>query len=280
MLKSEVFIFSSSLENGALNKSTNNDEFSVQLTSPIFLPEFAQNARLEIVTANIWNNSPNITSLNNKFVIKDPNGIHTIYIESGLYDYESLFSQMALQFNNKDTEPNLYWRFEDMFKFVGNYSTQKLSIEFLYLTNAGLNTIEIIWNQSTITSLLGFTNSSLTRPVKLSTPSVNYSITSDTYAKFNTYNSFLIQSDIVSAGIAINNNYNNIIGQVPIPPDSLGTLINFEAGPKNIFAMCSNLVGIQNAKYQIRFKVTDENNGNLIFPDDFTFCVMISWYEQ
>jgi hypothetical protein len=279
MLKSEVFIFSSSSENGALNKSTNNDEFSVQLTSPIFLPENAQNARLEIVTCNIWNNSPNITSTNNKFVIKDPNGTHTIYIESGLYDYESLFSQMALQFNNKETEPNLYWRFEDMFKFVGNYSTQKLSIEFLYLTNAGLNTIEIMWNQSTITSLLGFTNSSLTRPLKLSTPSVNYSITSDTYAKFNTYNSFLIQSDIVSAGIAINNNYNNIIGQVPIPPDSLGTLINFEASAKNIFAMCSNLVGIQNAKYQIRFKVTDENNGNLIFPDDFTFCVMISWYE-
>ena len=86
MLKSEVFIFSSSSENGALNKSTNNDEFSVQLTSPIFLPENAHNARLEIVTCNIWNNSPNITSLNNKFVIKDPNGTHTIYIESGLYD--------------------------------------------------------------------------------------------------------------------------------------------------------------------------------------------------
>jgi len=172
-----------------------------------------------------------------------------------------------------------------MFKFIGNYSTQKLSIGFLYLNNAGMNLIEIVWNQSTITSLLGFTNSSLTRPSKVSTSQFNYSITSDVYAKFNTYNSFLIQSGIVSAGIAVNNNYNNIIGQIefPIPPNSLGTLINFEAGPKNIFAMCGNLVtlvGIQNAKYQIRFKVTDENNGNLIFPDDFTFCVIISWYEQ
>ena len=88
MLKSEVFIFSSSSENGALNKSQNNDEFSVQLTNPIFLPENAINPRLEIVTANIWNSSPNITSLNNKFVIKDPNGTHILYLEQGLYDYE------------------------------------------------------------------------------------------------------------------------------------------------------------------------------------------------
>jgi hypothetical protein len=64
---------------------------------------------------------------------------------------------------------------------------------------------------------------------------------------FNTYNSFLLIT--VQAGTAINNNYNNIIGQIPIPPNSLGTLINFEAEPKYIFAMCDYLIGI---KYDLK----------------------------
>jgi hypothetical protein len=281
MLKSECMIFSSSSENGALNKSNNNDEFSVQFTNPIFLPPNASNARLEIISAQIWNNSPNITSANNKIVFVDPNGKHEIFIEIGLYDYVSLFQQIALQYDNKSVNPIPYWRLEDVLQFVGNYSTQKLSIAFLYYNDAKINQLQIIWNESTITSLLGFTNQSPTRPSKVSTASVNYSLTSDTYAKFNTYNSFLIQSDLVSVGIPINNtNYNNIIGQVPIPTDSLGTLVNFEAGPKNIFAMCNNLIGINNAKYSARFKITDENNGTLIMPDDFVFSIMISWFES
>ena len=280
MLKSECFIFSSSIENGALNKSNNNDEFSVQFTSPIFLPQNASNARLEVIAAQIWNNSPNITSTNNKIVIRDPNGDHEIYVEIGLYDFTSLFQQIALQYDNKNINPAPYWKFEDVFRWDGNYSTQKLSITYLYTSDAKINQLQIIWNQSTITSLLGFTNASLTRPSKVSTASVNYAITSDVYAKFNTYNSFLIQTDLVSAGIAINNNFNNIIGQVPIPPDSVGTLINYQASTPNMFAMCNNLIGMNNAKYQARFKITDENTGLLIFPDDYTFTIMISWFES
>ena len=280
MLKSECMIFSSSSSNGALNKSQNNDEFSVQFTSPIFLPPNALNARLEVIAGQIWNNSPNITSANNKIVIPDVNGLHEIYVEQGLYDYTSLFQQIALQYDNKSANPAPYWRFEDVFKWEGNYSTQKLSITYLYTNDAKLNQLEIIWNQSTITSLLGFTNTSLTRPAKVSTASVNYSIVSDTYSKFNTYNSFLIQSDLVNTGISVNNNFNNIIGQVPIPPDSVGTLINYRASTPNMFAMCNNLIGMNNAKYQARFKITDENTGLLIFPDDYTFTIMISWFES
>jgi hypothetical protein len=175
-------MFSSSVANGALNKSANNDKFSVAFTNPLFLPKSVTNARIELIGSQIWNNSPNITSANNRFTIKDPNGIHTILIEPGLYDYTSLFNQIALQMDNKLTQPILYWRFGDMFSFVGNYSTQKLSITYLYLNNAGLNTVEIVWNDSTITTLLGFTSLSPTRPATLSMPSVNYSITSSDYA--------------------------------------------------------------------------------------------------
>lgn len=72
--------------------------------------------------------------------IRDPNGVHTINIEQGLYDYQSLYQQIALEMNYKDPEPNLYWRFEDMFApFIGNYTTQKLTLTFLYIQNADLD---------------------------------------------------------------------------------------------------------------------------------------------
>ena len=279
-LKSQCYMFSSSTENGALNKSPKNDKFSVAFTNPLFLPENATNARIELIGSQIWNNSPNVTSANNRFTIKDPNGTHTILIEEGLYDYTSLFTQIALQMDNKLTQPILYWRFEDMFSFVGNYSTQKLSITYLYLNNAGLNQVEIIWNDSTITTLLGFTSLSPTRPATLSTPSVNYSITSSDYAKFNTYNSYLIKTDLVSQGISVNNNYANIIGIVPIEADSIGTLMNYKATNPNIFSTCMNLVGIQNARYSCRFTISNENNEDVIMPDDWFITLMVSWFEE
>ncbi len=49
---------------------------SVAFTNPLFLPENATNARIELIGSQIWNNSPNITSANNRFAIKDPNGKH------------------------------------------------------------------------------------------------------------------------------------------------------------------------------------------------------------
>ena len=80
-LKSQCYMFSSSSSNGALNKTANNDKFSVAFTNPLFLPEGSTNARIELIGSQIWNNSPNITSANNKFVCKDVNGTHTIFIE-------------------------------------------------------------------------------------------------------------------------------------------------------------------------------------------------------
>jgi hypothetical protein len=169
--------------------------------------------------------------------------------------------------------------FESVFKFIPNYSTQKLTIEFEYLDNATLNQVQILWNESTITELLGFTASSPTRPTKVSTQFVNYSITGDTYAKFNAYNSFLIESDLVGDGLAINNSYSQIIGQIPIPPDSVGSLISYQATVPNMFALCPNLVGQNGAKYQANFRIRDENSQPLIMPDDWFLTIMLSWFE-
>ena len=54
-LKSQCYMF---------NKTANNDKFSVAFTNPLFLPESATNARIELIGSQIWNNSPNVTSAN------------------------------------------------------------------------------------------------------------------------------------------------------------------------------------------------------------------------
>ena len=282
MLKSECYMFSSSSANGAINKNIDNNTFTVNFSqNPLFIPANAQNARIEIISSQIWNNSPNIvTGKNDKFTIQDPSGIHTIYIEQGLYDVDSLYQQICLQFNNKPVESAMFFEtFQSVFKFVPNYSTQKLSIEFEYINNASLNQVQILWNQSTITELLGFISLSPTRPSKVSTAIANYSITGETYAKFNAYNSFLIESDLVGDGLPINNCYSQIIGQIPIPPDSVGALISYQASQPNMFALCNNLVGQNGAKYQAVFRIRDENSQPLIMVDNWFITIMLSWFE-
>ena len=282
MLKSQVYMFSSSSEMGALNKNKNNNQFTVNFNpTPLYLPESAINPKLEIIGCQVWNNSPNVvTGKNDVFTIQDPSGIHSINIEQGLYDVDSLYQQICLQFNNKPPGQAMYFSsFESVFKFVPNYSTQKLSIEFEYIDNIALNQVQILWSQSTLTELLGFTNTSPTRPSKVSTLEANYSITGETYAKFNAYNSFLIQSDLVSEGIAINNSYSQIIGQIDIPADSVGSLISYRASQPNIFALCPNLVGIQGARYNAQFRIRDENGDELIVPDEWFLTIMISYID-
>ncbi|MEI7669924.1 MAG: hypothetical protein WCJ33_07570 [Pseudomonadota bacterium] len=260
-----------------------NNQFSVNFTpNPLQLPDNAENCKIEIISGQIWNSSPNvITGKNDVFTIQDASGIHSINIEQGQYDVDSLYQQIALQFNNKPSNQAMYFSsFETVFKFVPNYSTQKLSIEFLYIDNASLNQVRILWNQSTITELLGYTSSSPTRPSKVSTIDANYSITGESYGKFNAYNSFIIQSDLVDTGISINNNYSQIIGQIDIPPNSVGSLISYRATNPNVFALCNNLRGSTGAKYQCVFRIRDENGDPIIMPDNWFITVMISWFEE
>jgi len=215
------------------------------------------------------------------FTIQDPSGIHSINIETGQYDVDSLFQQICLQFNNKTSGQSMYFSsFESVFKFIPNYSTQKLSIEFLYIDNIDLDEVKILWNQSTVTDLLGFTASSPQRPSKVSTIDVNYSISGPTYGKFNAYNSFIIQSDLVDSGLSINNNFSQIIGQIDIPPNSVGSLISYRATQPNTFALCNNLRAPNGAKYQCFFKIRDENGEPIQMTDDWFITVLISWIEE
>lgn len=278
-MPSECFIFSSDSKNGAINRSVDGSRFTIQFTDPFFLPPNAYNAKLQVVQANIWNVSPNISPQlgNNILQITDNNGTHTIQIATGLYDVDTLYAQMSYQFDNLLLN-RPFFPFKQMVDITGNESTNRLYITFTKAATTA--NLEFIWANSTISSLMGFNPTSLTKPPEPSTDDASFTLLSDDSPKFNVYNSFIIHSDIVSAGIRLNNNYDSIIAQIPIT-SSVGTLDTYRAQEPSIFALCNNLIGPRNQKWSAEFWITSETNVPLDQRGEyFDFVVIISWLEQ
>lgn len=277
-MPSECFIFSSNPDNGAINRSTDGSRFTIQFNDPFFLPSNARNAKLQVVQANIWNVSPNISASlgNNILQITDINGTHTVEIETGLYDIDTLFLQIEHQFNNIPGNRPAF-PFNDMVDMYGNESTNRLYIEFKY--NATLANLQFIWANSTISDILGFTPASLTKPTDPSTATSTFTLRSDNSPKFNIYNSYIIHSDIVSAGIRINNDFDRVIAQIPIKA-SVGELDAYRAQEPSVFSLCNNLIGVSGQRWSIEVWLTSETGVPLDQRGEYyDIIVLISWLE-
>jgi hypothetical protein len=279
-MPSECFIFSSDPKNGAVNRSTDGSKFTVQFTNPFYLPIDARNAKLQVLQSNIWNVSPNIsTELKNDILqISDNNGIHTINIQKGLYDIDTLYEQIAFEMDNIPlTRP--VFPFKDMVSITGNESTSKLYITFSeYATIANL---QFIWLNSSVRDIFGFNSTSLTKPVNPSTSTSSFSLESDNSPRFNVYNSYIIKSDLVTEGIRLNGNISqNIICQIPIKA-SVGELDVFRAQEPSVFALCNNLIGPQSQVWGATFELQSETGIPLDQRDEYyDFIILISWLDD
>ena len=205
-MPSEVYIFSSDERNGATNISPDGSQFSIQFTNPLFLPSNAYNAKLEVIQADIWNVSPNVSEAlnNNTFTIRDDNGIHTVALDDGLYDVDTVFNSLVLKFDNLLTNRPLF-PFKGYFSFEGNEATNRMKIVYKAISGSHMD-VEILWEQSTLRILLGYDEDSPTKPFTTS-DSHDHSLVAPNAARFNAYNSFVIHSDIVNTGIQLNNNF-------------------------------------------------------------------------
>ena len=278
-MPSECFIFSSNPANGAINRSLDGSQFTVQFNTPLFLPTNAYNAKLEITQANIWNNSPNVSQAigNNVMTIRDDDGTYSVVIPDGLYDIDILFDTLAQEFDNLEVSRPRF-PFRDMFDIEGNEATNRVFITFK--NTASASNPEILWNESTIDNLLGFTDSSPTKPSNPYSTDHEYSIFAENPAKFNAYNSFVIKSDLVNEGIQVNDNFNNIIAQIQITSNP-GEIENYKAQQPNTFSLCNELIGQNNAKFSATFTLTSEIGIPLDTRGEYyDFIVLISWLEQ
>ena len=127
-----------------------------------------------------------------------------------------------------------------------------------------------------IKKILGFNEDSPTTP--LIAPQIGGSswMVAPNIAKFNSYNSKIIHSDLVNSGIQLNNNFYQIISMIPITSES-GSLNIYEAHDPYPFSTCRNLIGENNCKYQSSFWVTDEKNIPLQQSENWNIVVMISY---
>ncbi len=81
MTRKACYIFSSSPSQGAVNIRDNGSRFTVQMNYPLFIPNGSKNATCEVVQANIWNTSPNISPSFNNDMFVAFHGTNMIYIK-------------------------------------------------------------------------------------------------------------------------------------------------------------------------------------------------------
>ena len=214
MTRKACYIFSSSPSQGAKNIQDNGSRFSVQLNYPLHIEGEAKHATCEIIQANIWNTSPNISPQfnNDMFVAYDGTQLVSIRIEKGLYDIQTLTAQLELQWDSyiaTDGKTGVARKWASLFTMTGNDSTQKVSIQFEN-TDTKVN-IYIDWTQTTLRDILGFDITSLQKPVAL-----GGSLTANYIADFNNLNAYYLHTDLVGNGIPTNSTYSQVIAVIPV----------------------------------------------------------------
>ena len=284
--KRECISFSSDAFQGAKNIENNGSKFTVYFDSnPFYVgTDTSKNCTIEIINASIWNSNPNISSTfdNNRFIAYESSQLDAkilnkieLIIPTGQYDLTGLVAQLGLQwdsFTGLEADMKTIFSpkesFQNTFSISGSDSTQLVSIQFLSADTS----IMIDWKQSTIGKILGFTTSSIQRPLAL-----NGFLTGDLSANFNSINSYYLSSDMISQGLNINGRYGNVIGIIPIT--SLpGNLVNFSGNVNNLFVNSDNLLGRRNAKTQITFWLTNERYEALdMNGETFSFTVLVRW---
>jgi hypothetical protein len=252
------FAFSSSATAGAQQVSADGSEFSVVLAPPLEIPSTASNLELAVVSAAIWNTSPNIlTGENDEFTYTStaaPAGTATITIPQGLYSLEALNGYLSLGFVAAG-------RSSTLFSLSGATATGQVAIT---AENAG-DSIDFTAAAS-VAPLLGWA-------AGIYTFTAGETIFGAGPAAFNRNNTYLITSDICQ-GLRYNSRARNIIGVVPInqPP---GSLLNYD--PSNLIRVPADDmrgVTVSNARFALKnqdFQATPTANELYSFTCELTY---------
>ncbi len=233
--------FSSDTNVGAQNVSTDGSTFYVFLNNPIGIPKSAVSCDIRILQANIPYVNPNVSVdlANNTFRFTTavaPAGTYTIVFNTGLYSIEGLNSALSVALVNLMLPSNL-------FTFSGDNATQRAILSILTSGDSVDFTVA-----NSIRTVLGF-NSGI-----IVAPTANYNAYGDTSAQFNIDTSYLIISDIVSAGIPVNNQQLGIIASIPITVTPGSQIIYQPFNP--IYLDASELIAKQ--KSNIRFRLANQ----------------------
>jgi hypothetical protein len=241
--------FNSDAQSGATQTNNLGNRFSVQLNTPLTIPRDSLYASVEVVSAKIWNVSPNISSAigNNHLFFRYAGKEYDLEFPDGLYGIAEMNMFFEIYFGQDAALPN------DLFELEENGATQKASFKFNYI---GV-TLDFTKSNSCI-DVLGFytvqnadvfsSNLTITSNVK------GESKIAPNEARFNRIVNYYITSNLLSDGIPINNKSSGVISEVPIDV-RVGSLITYV--PLNPMRVdCSDLIG--QGKQLISFGLVDQ----------------------
>jgi hypothetical protein len=249
------------------------NRFNVQLNSPITIPQDSVYASLEVVSAKVWNVSPNISAgIGNNHLYFVYQGVdYDVEIPDGLYGIEELNLFIKIYFSNDAVLPN------DLLVLEENGAIQKLSVKFNYIDT----TIDFTRPNACIDVTGFFTthnevSDTFTSTMVISSTIAGESITAPNEARFNRIVNYYITSNLLSDGIPLNNRSNGIICEVPILVKA-GYLINFV--PTNPLRVdCTDLIG--NSKQLISFGLVDQLGREVSTSgEDWSLAIVIRYFS-
>lgn len=259
--KETAYFFSSDTTVGATQVGNNGSTFAVALNSPIMIPKGAISCEVGVYSAAIWYVNPNISVqlTNNQFrftTSNAPAGTYTITFPDGLYSLSGLNSTLSNLITNLGLPSNL-------FVLSGDDATQKTIITFLTAGDSVDFTIP-----NSLRFILGFNSAVYTAP------SNNFNQFSDNPAAFNTDNSYIISSDLVTTGIPINNQSFGILVNVPITSVP-GSQIIYQPA-QVVWVDAGELIG--QTKQFIRFRLTNQSLSPInTVGETWQFTLSIRW---
>lgn len=194
--------------NGAINKSALGSSFTIQFQSPFKIPDNATNLTIIVKNAVVWFTTPNIIeNVNNKIPINYQNVDYTIFLPTGLYDINTLNTQIEIELANLTPSPPPV---TNLVKLIASYSENKILIKLNYP-----ETIVDFTQSFTIRDLIGYDSTSILNSGN-SNPYVPIYFKSDNgFAKFNNIDYYLIRCPtLLNRGLEINGNYVGILVKI------------------------------------------------------------------
>jgi hypothetical protein len=264
--------FNSAVSAGSSKTSSLGNRFSVQLNTPLTIPRDSLYASLEVVSAKVWNVSPNISSdIGNNHLFFSYGGTeYDVEFPDGLYGISEMNMYLSIFFGQDSMLP------KDLFDLEENSATQKASIRFNY--------VGVIIDFSKPDSCIDITGLYTTHEKKTDTFSssvvisgdvVGESIIAPNEARFNRVVNYYIVSNLLSDGIPINNKSSGVVCEVPIDV-RVGSLINFV--PRNPLRVdCSDLIG--QSKQLVSFGLVDQIGREVSTAgEEFSLAIVIRYH--
>lgn len=255
----------------APNSNDSSSVFSVQFDEPIEIPKNAIAPVLSVEEAIIYNNNPNLVN-GGVVTIADVGGANPqiINIPPGNWATDELQEQIALA-SGLETVDIGGGSKRDQIEIVGVNALNKVQI----INNSGKGGVPLkeVTFSSEFYDVLGFDATQFPiagvankQIVKLGTKT----------AQVQALNYYLVATDLIADGIRFNNDYNQIVAQVPIDANTGSAILYRPMIPAKI--PVDELKGIVRSTVQVRLLKNDLTLANT-FGDDWSVRFSIKWKE-